>query len=715
LSAIILLYVILSAVFFYRFWIYSNHDTSQKALQATYTMATGINGEMFKKLRGIPEDVGTIHFESVKKRLINLLKVYPDVKFIYLYIERDGKLLFTADSEPPESKDYTPPGTEYTEADPEYYKPFQDGNAIITKPVTDRWGTWVSILVPIKDEKTQKVMAVLGVDYPASKWMNEALIHTFQLFVILLVFFLLLITIYRLVASIQVRKSKEEMLRQKEQSYQELFNGSRDGLVMVDINGGFLDVNPAFCQMLGYSFAELKEKKDFYKITPSQWWDFEREEVLNNRLLKQGYSGIYEKEYIRKDGTIFPVELQAYAIKDENGLVHSMWAVTRDITQRKKMEQHTLKTQRLESIGILAGGIAHDLNNLLGGIFGYIELVRKHVNDQKFDDVLKHLSKLMTMFYRAKDLSLQLLTFSKGGHPVSKCQSIIPILKHSAEFSLSGSNVKLHISVPDDVWNVWMDENQMGQVIDNIVINAKQAMQDGGELTVMARNVSPAEILPVGLKEGPYVCFSIADNGDGIAPENLTKIFDPFFTTKQKGSGLGLATVYSIIKRHGGEIEVTSQALKGTTLTIYLPAANTFEKSEPDSVNEQYKYHGNVLIMDDEEDLLDLFSCNLEELGCTVTCACNGDEAVELFAKAKAASRSFNLVILDLTIPGGMGGKEVISQLRKIDDSFVAIVSSGYSDDMVMAKPGEHGFNDSIAKPYCRKDLIDVLRRNGLK
>ena len=715
LPVIILLYAIFSALFFYQFWIYSNKDTSQKALQATYTMAIGIDGEMFTRLRGIPEDVGTVHFESVKKRLMNLLNVYQDVKFIYLYIEKEGKLIFTADSEPPESKDYTPPGTEYTEADPEYFRPFMEGKAIITKPVTDRWGTWVSILVPIKDKKTQKVIAVLGVDYPAGKWMNEAVKHTFQLFIILLVFFLLLITIYRLVASIHARKSKEAMLQQKERSYQELFDGNRDGLIMVDTLGSFLDVNPAFCQMLGYSLAELKEMGDFFKITPKQWWEFEREEILKNRLFKQGYSGIYEKEYIRKDGTIFPVELQAYAIQDEDGKVISLWAVIRDITERIKMEQHTLKTQRLESIGILAGGIAHDFNNLLSGIFGYIELARKNVNENNFDNVLKYLSKLMTMFYRAKDLSQQLLTFSKGGHPVSKNQSLIPILKHSSEFSLSGSNVKRNISVPDDLWDVCMDENQMGQVIDNIVINAKQAMSDGGEITVLARNVLPGEILPPGLKVREYVCFSIADNGVGISTENLSKIFDPFFTTKPKGSGLGLATVYSIIKRHEGDIEVKSQPQIGTTFTIYLPASTKQEKSEPDMVNDVFKYRGKVLIMDDEEDLLDLFSCNLEEMGCTVTCARNGEEAVELFSKAKVKLQPFTLVILDLTIPGGMGGKEVIKHLRKIDESFIAIVSSGYSEDTVMAKPTEHGFNDSIAKPYNRKDLIEVLMRNCLK
>ena len=565
------------------------------------------------------------------------------------------------------------------------------------------------------DETTGEVTSVLGVDYPVSKWNDDAVIHITQLFVILLFFLLLLITIYRLVVSIHTRKTKEQMLREKEKSYQELFDGSRDGLVMVDTQAGILDVNSAFCQMLGYSLQELKEKEDFYSITPEKWWRYEKEEIWNNRLLKQGYSGIYEKEYIRKDGTIFPVELQAYTLKDESGNVSSLWAVVRDVTERKKMEQHTLKTQRLESIGILAGGIAHDLNNLLGGIFGYIELARKNVNEGKFDDVLKYLSKLMTMFYRAKDLSLQLLTFSKGGNPVSKNQSLIPILKRFSEFSLSGSNVKLNISVPDDLWNVWVDENQMGQVIDNIIINAKQAMPAGGEITVSARNVLPGEILPIGLKAGQYVCFSIADNGVGISPENLTKIFDPFFTTKQKGSGLGLATVYSIIKRHEGEIDVKSQLHGGTIFTIYLPASISQEKSEPAQANEEFKYYGNVLIMDDEEDLLDLFACNLQELGCTVTCAHNGDDAVELFLKAKAAYKPFNLVILDLTIPGGMGGKDVINRLRAIDNSFIAIVSSGYSDDDIMAKPCEYGFNDSIAKPYSSQEFIEVLRRNGLK
>ncbi len=424
-----------------------------------------------------------------------------------------------------------------------------------------------------------------------------------------------------------------------------------------------------------------------------------------------------EREYnnifrvIMPDGTIKYIKGNADVMRDSNGKAVRMIGINWDTTIQQKNEAQLIRAEKLESIGILAAGIAHDFNNLLAGMFGFIELALSQCDQRKFDKVSASLTKSLTMFNRAKDLSNQLLTFSKGGRPLVKPQSLVPVITRSSEFILSGSNIELVLNLPDDLWDVEIDENQIGQAIDNFVINSKQAMRTGGTITISARNIGQGKAGGQGLKAGNYVCILIEDTGVGISPENLSHIFDPFFTTKTKGSGIGLATVYSIIKKHGGMIDVQSQLGKGAKFTIYLPASSGQVINTQEKPAQHFKFQGHALIMDDQESLLDIFASNLESIGCTVACAKNGDEAITLFNEAYETKNPFNLALLDLTIPGGKGGKEVLEHFKKIDKSLIAIASSGYADDPIIAEPRNYGFNDSIAKPFNRSDLIETLER----
>jgi CheY-like chemotaxis protein len=312
---------------------------------------------------------------------------------------------------------------------------------------------------------------------------------------------------------------------------------------------------------------------------------------------------------------------------------------------------------------------------------------------------------------RASELTLQLLTFSKGGDPVRTAVHLPEVVREAATFSHRGSGVKSEFEMPAGLWAANVDKGQISQVIQNLVINATQAMAGVGTLHIAASN---ARILPgehAGLPAGDYVRFTVADTGAGIAPEHLGKIFDPYFTTKLQGHGLGLATVYSIIKRHQGHIEVESAVGRGTTFTVWLPAATTAPNpQEAPKGFEEAEGGGRVLFMDDEEPILRMAEKLMARMGLDFECVTDGKEAIERYKAAMAAGRPFDLVVMDLTIPGGMGGKEAISVLLGVDPGVKVIVSSGYSSDLAMADFRKHGFRGMVAKPYDVSELASVIR-----
>jgi PAS domain S-box-containing protein len=419
------------------------------------------------------------------------------------------------------------------------------------------------------------------------------------------------------------------------------------------------------------------------------------------------------------DNKVKWVREKAELVIDDNGSTVEGIGITQDITERKRLEETSLQAQKLESVGILAGGIAHDFNNILTGILGNISLAKIATSPES--KVFKRLTEAENATDHATTLAKQLLTFSKGGVPIRETAYAMNLIKDSVSFSLRGSNISYEYSIQEDLWPVDMDMGQINQVISNLVINARHAMPGGGLLKVGAENITigtdKEDTMDGLLKEGQYIKISIDDNGTGIGKEHLDKIFDPYFTTKEKGSGLGLATSYSIIKKHSGHITVESQIGAGTTFSIYLPAskkkiAGDKGREGPAASLKEKKHKGmKVLVMDDEAVIRDVVGEMLTSLGYEVDFAIEGDEAIGMYRKAKESGEPFGAVIMDLTIPGGMGGKEAVKKLLEIDPGVKVIVSSGYYNDPIMANFRNYGFSGVINKPYTITDLGAMLHQ----
>ena len=376
-----------------------------------------------------------------------------------------------------------------------------------------------------------------------------------------------------------------------------------------------------------------------------------------------------------------------------------------DISEKKKQENERLKMEKLESVGLLAGGIAHDFNNVLTAILGNVSMAKDQV--MPGDEVFDLLNEAETASKRARTLTKQLLTFAKGGTPVKETASISDILKESSLFATRGSKSRCELSIARNLWTAEVDVGQFSQVINNLVINADQAMPEGGVIHISAQNMTIGEKGPLSLKPGRYIRISVKDEGVGISEKYLAKIFDPYFTTKYEGSGLGLATAYSIIKRHDGLITVESQPEIGTTFNIYLTASGkaVFQKEKAEVI----KGRGRILVMDDDELLRKMIARILEKLGYEWEFAKDGAQAIDIYRAAKESGKTFDAAILDLTVPGGMGGKETVLKLLEIDPEAKAIVSSGYSDDPVLADFEAYGFKGKIPKPFGPQSLSEVL------
>jgi len=508
---------------------------------------------------------------------------------------------------------------------------------------------------------------------------------------------------------------RDRLLTQEKEKLAVTLRSIGDGVVTTDRDGVVTMINKVAEDLIGWPRAEAIGQKlaNVFVIL-----DESTREPREDRVAKVFETGGTVQLpghtlLVAKDGRELSIADSAAPIKDDSGTILGVVLVFRDMTERQRLTEAMYRVQSMDSIGVLAGGIAHDFNNLLTGIFGNVFLARKFAAEGILDQTQDCLSHAMEVFDRAKALTQQLLTFSKGGTPVRRIQEIGTLVRNSAQFALTGSNISANFGIAEDLWLCDCDGSQIGQVVDNLVLNAKQASPGGGKLDVRAdnRNMEPG---PKGLAShrGNFVEISIHDSGVGMPPEVLSKIFTPFFSTKTTGHGLGLAAVYSIVQHHHGWVEVESERGTGSTFHVFLPADpdSVVDSSKVDSsTHEPVRGSGRILVMDDQKYIATFMSDMLSHLGYAPTTTRDGQEAVEAFRRAEESGDPFRACVLDLTIPGGMGGIETALAIQRIRPDAVLVASSGYSDNPVVLEPKGHGFSASLVKPFRMEDLANVL------
>ncbi|MHC1725622.1 MAG: PAS domain S-box protein [Syntrophobacteraceae bacterium] len=499
------------------------------------------------------------------------------------------------------------------------------------------------------------------------------------------------------------RKQAETATAESREKFEALFQFAPEAIFLEKTSGEIIDCNKAAEEMTGYPREQL------VGMSIAQLIPEEIAATLPEISRELNVNGEYSMESmnVRKNGEVFPAQV-SIKLMELNG-EETLIVIVRDLSERKRMESELLRVQKLESLGVLAGGIAHDFNNILTAVVGNISLARMYAKDDA--KVIRRLEEAENASMRARDLTFQLLTFSRGGTPIKEVVSLAEIVRQTSEFVMRGANAGCCFDLPEDLWQVEADPGQISQVMNNIVINAIQAMPDGGIIKIMARNMEAGQDLHLPISPGRYVRISVEDSGIGISKEHIPKIFDPYFTTKQDGSGLGLASSYAIVHKHGGYIAVESEPGAGTAFEVYLPAADVVIRPTGPEEKRLPGKSGRVLIVDDEKLILDVAGAMLTQLGCEVAFATEGSSAIDMYKEARSQGKPFDAVILDLTIPGGLGGKETIRYLLEIDPDVRAIVSSGYSNDPVMANFEEYGFRGFVSKPYRISDLSDVLRK----
>jgi len=514
---------------------------------------------------------------------------------------------------------------------------------------------------------------------------------------------------------IRDRKRADSELLQSMESHRRLFDRNLAGIVRTDLKGRIQTTNHAFATMLGYSDTDEMSGHPILEFAadPSEIRDFFRE-LVDRREISN-----HELTLANREGEPVSILVNAGLVTDPVEDTKIIEAVAVDISDRKRaeedrrrMELDQLQSQKLESLGVLAGGIAHDFNNTLMAILSNISLAKQPSSGS--EETLKRLNEAEDACLRATSLTQQLLTFSRGGRPIRKTATIGTLVEEASTFVARGGNCSIDCRVASDLWPVEIDEGQMDQVVQNLVLNSIEAMPLGGIITVTTNNIHLAEGDVPTLEPGRYVGVEVSDTGSGIAEDELERVFDPFFTTKQGQSGLGLATAFSIIRSHGGAIVARSTKDQGSKFSVVLPASEEKRVETSTPFTQAASGHGALLIMDDDEAVRSAAAELLETIGYEVATASDGSQAIALYTEAMDTGRRFDAVILDLTVPQGVGGRETMARLLEIDPDVRAIVSSGYSTDPVMANYREHGFSGVAVKPYRLAELATTLQ-NAIK
>src|SRR5437588_6828455 len=584
-------------------------------------------------------------------------------------------------------------GHNFTRLVPKRYEAEHDA-----KPVVCNW-TEIS-------RRTGTSMLALGrtrkhVAFPVEMSLSEMIIEQQRLYV-------------AMVRNVTERKRFEQQIAAEKESLAVTLRAIGDGVITADVNGKVIMMNSEAEKLTGWSSKEAigQPLKAVFDVTVDLAAQAKAQKIGYRSEAQSILVNLPENVTLTsRDGSERVIEQVASPIRDSKNEVSGVVLVFRDITARQRNEAERRKAETLEQLGLLAGGIAHDFNNLLTAIIGNISLASLLLPPN--DEMASRLDDAKNASIRARDLAQQLLTFARGGAPIKTTASIGKLIQDTVSFSLRGSHNRSEFEFGADVAPAEIDAGQISQVIANLVVNADQAMPNGGTLHVSCENfcydISDA-VIP-DLAPGDYVRIRIRDEGVGIPEKYMKRIFDPYFTTKQKGNGLGLATAYSIIKNHNGLMTVESEVHVGTTFTIYLPAAQYQETpvEAPRTLTPAMSGTGRVLVVDDEDAIRDLVEFTLTRLGYEVSQAATALQGVEIYQEKLKAGKRFDVVILDLTLPGGMGGKEALNKLIEIDPTVNAIVSSGYATDATMSRYQDFGFRGVIAKPYEAAELGNIV------
>ena len=518
-------------------------------------------------------------------------------------------------------------------------------------------------------------------------------------------------SVLSIVRDITEKTNALNALAESEQKFRKIADFLPEAVFETDSNLIVTYANKKTFDMFGHSIEDLKKGIMVLDLISED--DVDRGK--DNIALRFSDSLKFLSKYtgIRKDKTRFPISMHSSPVFLD-GKPAGIRGVILDVSYQEKINEAMSRNQRLESLGFLAGGIAHDFNNLILGLFGSIENAKNELKKNNIQDAVTTLNHSLSAFERARGLTHQLLTFSKGGKPIKKVGNVIRTLKDAINFAFSGKNIIPEVNFENEVVACNYDDSQISQVIDNILINAIQACLENGRISIQTKQKFLGKNNETLLNPGKYLSIILKDNGKGFDKDIISKIFDPFFTTKEKGNGLGLAISWSIVKNHGGTICVRSDK-NGTAFEVLLPLSN--ENIPLEDKKDAVRNPGNlkVMVMDDEFLIREVAGKILTDYGFTVEKAENGNEALEKYQAAMNDNKKFDVVILDLTIPGGMGGVETLKELKEIDPQVNAIASSGFSEDSVISNPESFGFTTSIPKPYLKEKLFAVVSESIVK
>ncbi len=507
-------------------------------------------------------------------------------------------------------------------------------------------------------------------------------------------------------------RQQQQQLEQEKETLAVTLRSIGDGVITTDVEGRIVFINKVAEDLSGWINGEAQGKPstEVFNIVNEKTGRKCASPVQRVMELGRIIGLANHTALIAKDGTIHSIADSGAPIRDRESKTIGVVIVFRDVSHEKRIEEELLKVRKLESVGILAGGIAHDFNNILSAIHGNIELVGYRISDEDIETA-NLLIDAKKATKRAVKLTKQLLTFAKGGHPIKESTALPDLIRDSADFVLQGSNISCEYSFAEDLWSVDVDSDQISQVIQNIIINADHAMPEGGLVKMNCANIEdPADEALLSTQEGKFVRITIQDSGIGIPREIIDKIFDPYFSTKQQGSGLGLAICHSIINKHDGYVTVNSTPGRGTTFTLYLPAILNADSINIEKTKVTFAVQAaRIMVMDDDEMVRNVAKSQLAVLGHEPVLVKDGEQAINRYQELQDLGTPVDIVIMDLTIPGGMGGQEAAEKLRRIDHEAKIIVASGYSNDPVMANYREYGFSAAIAKPFDLKELNGAI------